>query len=143
MAKKWLKRNNMADFTVIGYINNIKYLQDSCLVFLDEFRKGFRKKDGTIVDDKYLSWKCIFKPYFKKYINEQFNQGMLVQVKGEIMPYAIEKEHLVDGYSVIGQTINVASYPRASVKQEAKMIKDSQMHASETPDLEGFNAPDF
>ena len=133
----------MADFTVIGYINNIKYLQDSCLVFLDEFRKGFRKKDGTIVDDKYLSWKCIFKPYFKKYINEQFNQGMLVQVKGEIMPYAIEKEHLVDGYSVIGQTINVASYPRASVKQEAKMIKDSQMHASETPDLEGFNAPDF
>lgn len=143
MAKKWLKRNIMADFTVIGYINNIKYLKDSCLVFLDEFRKGFRKKDGTIVDDKYLSWKCIFKPYFKKYINEQFNQGMLVQVKGEIMPYAIEKEHLVDGYSVIGQTINVASYPRASVKQEAKMIKDSQMHASETPDLEGFNAPDF
>lgn len=133
----------MADFTVIGYINNIKYLQDSCLVFLDEFRKGFRKKDGTIVDDKYLSWKCIFKPYFKKYINEQFNKGMLVQVKGEIMPYAIEKEHLVDGYSVIGQTINVASYPRASVKQEAKMIKDSQMHARETPDLEGFNAPDF
>lgn len=133
----------MADFTVIGYINNIKYLQDSCLVFLDEFRKGFRKKDGTIVDDKYLSWKCIFKPYFKKYINEHFNQGMLVQVKGEIMPYAIEKEHLVDGYSVIGQTINVASFPRASVKQEAKMIKDSQMHASETPDLEGFNAPDF
>ena len=143
MAKKCLKRNIMADFTVIGYINNIKYLQDSCLVFLDEFRKGFRKKDGTIVDDKYLSWKCIFKPYFKKYINEQFNKGMLVQVKGEIMPYAIEKEHLVDGYSVIGQTINVASYPRASVKQEAKMIKDSQMHASETPDLEGFNAPDF
>ena len=143
MAKKWLKRNIMADFTVIGYINNIKYLQDSCLVFLDEFRKGFRKKDGTIVDDKYLSWKCIFKTYFKKYINEQFNKGMLVQVKGEIMPYAIEKEHLVDGYSVIGQTINVASYPRASVKQEAKMIKDSQMHASETPDLEGFNAPDF
>ena len=133
----------MADFTVIGYINNIKYLQDSCLVFLDEFRKGFRKKDGTIVDDKYLSWKCIFKPYFKKYINEQFNKGMLVQVKGEIMPYAIEKEHLVDGYSVLGQTINLASYPRASVKQEAKMIKDSQMHASETPDLEGFNAPDF
>ena len=143
MAKKWLKRNIMADFTVIGYINNIKYLQDSCLVFLDEFRKGFRKKDGTIVDDKYLSWKCIFKPYFKKYINEQFNQGMLVQVKGEIMPYAIEKEHLIDGYSVIGQTINLASYPRASVKQEAKMIKDSQMNASDMPDLDGFNAPDF
>jgi len=143
MAKKWLKRNIMADFTVIGYINNIKYLQDSCLVFLDEFRKGFRKKDGTIVDDKYLSWKCVFKPYFKKYINEHFSNGMLVQVKGEILPYAIQNQNIVDGYSVLGQTINLASFPRASVKQENKMIKESQMHASETPDLDGFNAPDF
>lgn len=133
----------MADFTVIGYISNIKYLPDSCLVFLDEFRKGYKKSDGTIVDDKYLSWKCIFKPYFRKFINEHFNQGMLVQVKGEILPYAIEKEKIIDGYSVIGQTINISSYPRASVKQEQRMIKDSQLHASETPDLDGFNAPDF
>ena len=34
-------------------------------------------------------------------------------------------------------------FPRYNVKQEQRMIKDSQMHASETPDLEGFNAPDF
>lgn len=143
MAKKWLKRKIMADFTVTGFINQVKYLPDSCLVFLDEFRKGYKKTDGTIVDDKYFSWRIIFKGYFKKYINEHFSRGMLVQVKGEIMPYAIEKEKIVDGYSVIAQTINMASYPRASVKQEAKMIKESQMNASETPDLDGFNAPDF
>ena len=133
----------MADFTVTGYINTIKYLPDSCLVFIDEFKRGYRKQDGTMVDDKYLSWKCIFKPYFKKFINDHFNQGMLVQVKGDILPYAIDKERIVDGYSVIGQTINLASYPRASVKQEQRMIKDSQLHGSEIPDLDGHNKPDF
>lgn len=145
MAKKWLKRNIMASYQVVGFIENIKYLPNrgGCLVFVSEFKRGYKKQDGSIVDDKYLSWKCIFKQGLVKYINEHFSNGMLVEVKGEIMPYAIEKEHLVDGYSVIGQTINVASFPRASVKQEQRMIKDSQMHASETPDLEGFNAPDF
>ena len=145
MAKKWLKLNVMASYQVVGFIENIKYLPNrgGCLVFVSEFKKGYKKTDGSVVDDKYLSWKCIFKQGLVKYINEHFNQGMLVEIKGEIMPYAIEKEHLVNGYSVISQTINVASYPRASVKQEAKMIKDSQMHARETPDLEGFNAPDF
>ena len=133
----------MADFTVIGYINTIKYLPDSCLVFIDEFKRGYRKQDGTMVDDKYMSWKCIFKPYFKKFINDHFNQGMLVQVKGDILPYAIDKERIVDGYSVIGQTINLASYPRASVKQEQRMIKDSQLRGSEIPDLDGHNKPDF
>lgn len=133
----------MADFTVTGFINQVKYLPDSCLVFLDEFRKGYKKSDGTIVDDKYLSWKCIFKPYFRKYINEHFSKGMLVQVKGEIMPYAIEKEKIVDGYSVIAQTINMASYPKASVKQEAKMIKESQMHDTATPNLDDYYKPDF
>ena len=145
MAKKWLKRNIMASYQVVGFIENIKYLPNrgGCLVFVSEFKKGYKKPDGIVVDDKYLSWKCIFKKGLVKYVNEHFNQGMLVEIKGEIMPYAIEKERLIDGYSVIAQTINVASFPRASVKQEAKMIKDSQMHASETPDLEGFNAPDF
>ena len=59
------------------------------------------------------------------------------------MPYAIEKEKIIDGYSVIGQTINISSYPRASVKQEAKMIKESQMHDTATPNLDEYNKPDF
>ena len=133
----------MADFTVTGYINTRKYLPDSCLVFIDEFRRGYKKPNGEIVDDKYLSWKCIFKPYFKKFINDHFNQGMLVQIKGDVLPYSVDKEKNVDGYSVIGQTINLASYPRASVKQENRMIKDSQLHGSITPDLDGHNKPDF
>ena len=151
----------MAAFHVIGFINTIKYLSDACLVFIDDssgwlkidtrylyssLRKdsGFNFKESTyIVEDKYISWKIIYKGYFKKYINTHFNNGMLVEVKGDIRPYAIEKEKIIDGYSVIGETINIYSYPRASVKQEQRMVKDSQLHASGTPDLEAFNRPDF
>ena len=133
----------MAAFHVIGFINTIKYLPDACLVFIDEYKAGYKKPNGDIVEDKYISWKIIYKEYFKKYINTHFNNGMLVEVKGDIRPYAIENEKIIDGYSVIGETINIYSYPRASVKQEQRMVKDSQLHASGTPDLEAFNKPDF
>lgn len=133
----------MADFTVIGFINTIKYLQDSVLVFVDEFKKGYKKNNGEIVEDKYFSWKCVFKPYFKKYVNEHFSNGMLVQIKGEIIPYAIQNKSITDGYSVLGQTINLYSYPRGSVKQEQRMIKESQMYDTETPNLDEYNKPDF
>lgn len=133
----------MASFQVTGFINTIKYLQESVLVFVDEFHKGYKKPNGEVVEDKYLTWKCIFKPYFKKYVAKHFGNGMLVEVKGEIMPYAIEKERLVDGYSVIGQTINLASYPKATLKAETRMIKDSQTSVNETPNLDEYNAPDF
>lgn len=133
----------MADFTVTGFINTVKYLPDAALVFIDEFKRGYKKTNGETVEDKYLSWKCVFKPYFKKYINEHFSNGMLVQVKGEILPYAIHNQNIVDGYSVLGQTINLASFPRASVKQENKMIKESQMHDTATPNLDEYNKPDF
>lgn len=126
-----------------GFINTIKYLPDALLVYVDEYKRGYKKQDGTIVDDKYLSWKCIFKQGFTKYINKHFGDGMLVEVKGEIMPYAIEKDKLIDGYSVIAQTINIASYPKSAIKREIKMIKDSQSNADETPDLESFITPDF
>ena len=133
----------MNRFIVQGFINNIKYLQDACVVHIDDFKKGYKKPNGEIVDDKYLSWKIIFKGYFKKYISEHFSNGMLVEIDAEMYPYAIQNGKLIEGYSCLGKSIDISSYPRASVKQEAKMIKDSQMHASETPDLEGFNAPDF
>ena len=133
----------MNRFIVQGFINTIKYLPDACVVHIDDFKKGYKKSNGEIVDDKYLSWKIIFKGYFKKYISEHFSNGMLVEIDAEMYPYAIQNGKLIEGYSCLGKSIDISSYPRASVKQEAKMIKDSQMHASETPDLEGFNAPDF
>ena len=133
----------MADITIIGFIDNIRYLQDSVLLFVSEFKKGYKKTDGTVVDDKYVSWKTIWKPYFKKYFNEHFSNGMLVEIKGDIQPFAIEHDKIIDGYSVIGQCCNIFSYPRANVRKEQKMIKESQENGWGKPDLEEYNKPDF
>ena len=135
----------MAAINIIGFIDSIKYLPNNggCFVFVSEFKRGYRKSNGEVVDDKYLSWKVIFKQGLVNYINNHFNTSMLVEVKGDVLPYAIDKETIVQGYSVIGQTINMFSFPRYSVKQEQRMIKESQLHATDVPDLDEYNKPDF
>ena len=133
----------MASFQCIGFVEALKVLSDACILFLSEYKKGYRKSDDTIVDDKYVSWKIIFKGYFIKYITSHFGKGMLVEVKGEILPYAIDHGQTVEGVSVIGQTCNMYSYPRYNVKLEKKMIKDSQLASDEQPDLDAYNQPDF
>ena len=135
----------MANITIIGFVDNIKYLpnQGGCFVFVSEFKKGYKKSNGEVVDDKYLSWKVIFKQGLVKYINNHFNNGMLVEIKGEVFPYAIDKETIVQGYSVIGQCINLASYPRSTVKMEHNLVKESLLHGSEIPNIDEYNKPDF
>ena len=133
----------MASFYVVGFLESVRVLPDSCILFLSEYKKGYKKSDGTIVDDKYVSWKIIYKGYFIKYITSHFGKGMLVEVKGEILPYAIEHGQAVEGMSVIGQTCNMYSYPRYNAKQETKMIRESQENATEKPDLQSYKTPDF
>lgn len=133
----------MNRFILQGFVNTIKYQPDCVFVFVDEYRKGYTKTNGERVDDKYLTWKVIFKPTFKAYIAKFFNNGMLVNIDAEMYPYAIEHERQVDGYSCIGLAINMASYPRASVKQEMKMIKESQEASEERPNIDEFMKEDF
>lgn len=135
----------MASFSVIGFIDGIKYLPNGggCLLFLSEFKKGYRKSTGEVVDDKTLSWKVIFKPSLVKYVSTHFNKGMLVEVKGEVYPYMIDKSKIVDGYSVMGQTLNLFSFPRYAQKVERRMMDESQSHMDGVPDLEGFRESDF
>jgi hypothetical protein len=134
----------MASFECIGLISQIVYRNDNVFLYLDEFHKGYKKSDGTKIDDKYITYKVIYKPYFKKYFANHFAKGMLVKVKGEVFPYVIEHGKVLDsGMSIIGDTCNMYSYPRASVKQEMRMIKDSQEMSDELPDIDNFNAPDF
>ena len=135
--------STMASFSVIGFVDAIKILPDSCMLFLSEYKKGYKKSDGTIIDDKYHSWKVIFKGYFIKYLTTYFGKGMLVEVKGDIVPYAIEHGQITEGYSIMGHTCNMFSYPRYSVKQEQRMIKESMDNTDEHPDLESYNQPDF
>lgn len=135
----------MADIQILGHIQGIQFKQECILVFVDEYKKGYVKSDGKRVDDKVISWKCIFSgnENKRKYIEKFFSRGMLVQIKGEVMPYAIEQDSIVDGYSVFIQTINLQAYPRQMIKMERKMIRDSMMHSSETPDIDAYNEPDF
>lgn len=133
----------MASWQCVGFVDAVKVLPDACILFLSEYKKGYKKTDGTIVDDKYHSWKIIFKGYFIKYLTTHFNKGMLVEVKGDIVPYSVEHGKVVDGYSVIGQTCNLFSYPRYSVKQEQRMIKESMENSDAVPDLDSFRQPDF
>lgn len=135
----------MADIQIFGHIANIRYQPECVLVFVDERRKGYRKSDGTRVDDSILQWKCIFSGNENKrtYIDRYFNIGSLVKVKGEVLPYALEHGQLTDGYSVLIQTINVAAYPSNSLKQEQRMQKESQLHSSGQPDLDAYNEQDF
>lgn len=133
----------MAAFSVIGFVDAVKVQQDFVLLFVSEYKKGYKKKTGEVVDDKYISWKVIFKSSFRKYIIDHFAKGMLVEVKGEVFPYAIEHGELKDGISIIGQCVNMFSYPRSSVKQELRMIKESQDASTEQPNLDEFNREDF
>lgn len=131
----------MASFQVTGFIDTVKYLPDSCIVVIDEFKRGYKTADGKVVEDKYMVWKTVFKGYFKKFISQHFKTGQLVEVKGEVSPYAVVQGKVVDGYAIMGQTINAASYPTKSVKQVSKMIRESQQ--GETPNLDEYNTPDF
>lgn len=133
----------MADFQVVGIINSIRYLQEGCIVFVDEIKAGYMRKNGTKVDDRVLQWKCLFTPYFKKYINDHFANDMLVLIKGEITPFAISHDEVVDGYSILGQYITRASYPKYSIRREVKMVKDSTMHDIGTPNVKDYMKEDF
>jgi len=127
-----------------GFVSQIKYLPNqSVVVYLDEYHQGYKTSGGVKVDEKYLSYKTIWKPYFAKYINEHFNRGMYVNVKGEMLPFAKEKDTIVDGYTILGQTINMASFPKASLRRELKMKKESELHSIGVPDVDGYLDSDF
>lgn len=134
----------MASFQVTGIITNISYKEGFCIVFVSEYKRGYKQKNGVVVEDKHLLWSCLYKQGLVKYINDHFGKGMVVEVKGEIMPYAIEHGNIVDGYSVIGQTLNMASFPSQHKRDEVKMQKDSRAGMSDaTPDVEGYMESDF
>lgn len=133
----------MASFQCIGIIDAIKLLPESCVLFITERKSGYKKQNGEFVDEKFLQWRIIYGGYFKKYLVNHFGKGMLVEVKGEILPYTIEHNQQTDGFSILGQTCNVWAYPKYGAKREAKMIKDSQENGDGVPDLDEYNKPDF
>lgn len=132
------------DFNFIGHIDGIRFSDTAVFVTASERRQGYKKKNGEIVADDLLTFRFIFKPYFRKYISEHFYNGMLVKIKGVMLPYAKDHEgNIVEGFSLIGETINRTAYQTTTVRREKKLLKESQLHDIGTPDLNGFNEPDF
>lgn len=132
------------DILFVGQINGIRYTDTSVIVTASEKKSGYKKKDGTIVNDEIHTYKFVFKPYFKTYIANHFSERMLVKIKGFLLPY--EKDingNNVNGFTIIGQTIDMASYQSSRAMDEIKIIKESQSHDNETPNLREYQEADF
>ena len=134
----------MADINILGHIDGIRYTDTCVYVTLSETRLGYKRADGVKVDNDVLTWCVVYKPYFKKYIASHFASGMLVRVKGIALPYVRHKDGgIEEGYTVIGQTIDLAAYPNAHIRREKKMIEASMASPIGEPNVEAFEAPDF
>lgn len=133
----------MNRFILQGFINTIKYLPDACLVYVDDFEKGYKRPNGEKIDDKYMTWKVIFSNGMKSFISKYFGNGLLVDIVAKMKPFEIEHDKMINGYSCLGLSIQRASYPQATVKKELRMMKESQEMSDEKPNIEAYNEPDF
>ena len=96
--------------------------------------------DTVTIQASVLSLEMVAKITGRKY---DATKGMLVEVKGEAAPYAVSHGKIEEGFSIIGQTCNIYSYPRYDVKIERKMMSDSAASCSDIPNVDEYNAPDF
>lgn len=134
----------MASFTLHGHVESVRYTENSVIVTISEVRSGYRDGSGRIVDNEILMWKVLFSKGMQSYISKFFFKGILVDVYGIPKPYAKDRDgNLVDGYTILGKSIDRAAYQRTSTKLEKRLIKDSQLASDEQPDLDSYNQPDF
>lgn len=135
----------MASILIYGIIEAIRHLpnQGGCIVYVSEFKKGYKKKDGGRVEDRNYQWKVIYKQGLVKYITDHFSTGMVVEIKGDAAPFAVIQEKTVDGYTVFGQTMNMFSYPKVFQHLEERAIKESAETSFGKPDIQSFKADDF
>lgn len=131
----------MASIEIRGTIRTIKHIPNGVLVYINEPKCGYKKKDGTKVDSTVLEWKCIFNKNTGVNIDKFFNTGNYVTVRGDVLPYRIENGNFEDGYTVMAYIIHWAAFPQNA--KEKKMQKESQSHSTESPDLYNFKKEDF
>ena len=130
---------------LIGVIEKVQFLpqQNGGVIYLSEYRKGYKRKDGVRVEDKVDQWRIIFKQGQSKYVSDHFTTGMTVDVLGDIRPFAVEREQTVDGYTIFLLSLNLFAYPRPSERLEKRAIRESQQSSSGVPDIAAFKEPDF
>ena len=134
----------MVDVLMLGFVEGIRCNDNFVVVKLSVRRAGFRKKDGTNVSEEILIYRVIFASYMRKYISSHFDSGVYVKIKGTMLPYAKDgKGGIVDGYTILGQTMERASFPLQSSRISRKVLKESEGHEVGEPDLDGFLSEDF
>lgn len=134
----------MVDVLIFGFVESIRCNDNFVVVKVSVRRAGYKKKDGTVVGEEILVYRIMFASYMRRYISEHFDAGILVKIKGTMLPYAKDgKGDIVDGYTILGQTMERGTYPLQSSRISKKVLKDSVGHEVGNPDLDGFLSDDF
>lgn len=135
----------MADIQITGDITQILFRGESIFIMIDEYERGYVKPNGEKVQDKILSWRCLYSntEAKRKFISKYFDVGDYVQIKGKEYPFMVEDGKQEDGYTIFIQTINFACYPKRMMREEKRAIKDSQIHATGVPDIKKYMENDF
>ena len=134
----------MADITLYGHIEGIRYNTKSVLVVLSEDRCGFVRRNGERVSEELLTFRVVFNANSRSYISSYFSVGNLVKVRGSLLPYVKRKDGTFgEGYTILGQLLELAAYPKRSVGMERRMLKESVAHPCGEPNVDSFMDDDF
>ena len=134
----------MADVSILGHIEEIRYIENGILVRISEVRAGYRRKDGTVVKDEVLLFRVMYKSFLRKYIEQYFGIGSLVKAKGVLLPYYKTGDgEIREGVTILGQTLDIASYPSRDAVRDKRVLKDSTGVDMGEPDLDGFSEDVF
>lgn len=134
----------MADVTLYGHIEGIRYKEKSIFVTVSEYRCGFVRRDGERVPEELLTFVVVFLASSRKYISSYFKVGSLVKVRGSLLPYVKKRDGtLAEGCTILGQLIELATYPKRSALVEKSAVRDSGEHPCGVPSVDSYLEDDF
>ena len=134
----------MADISLLGHIEGIRYVESGVIMRISERRAGYRRKDGSRVKDEVLFFRVMFKSFLRNYIQTYFDVGSLVKVKGTVWPYYKTADgEIHEGITILGQTLDIASYPSRDAVRDKRVLKESSGVDMGEPDLDGFSSDVF
>lgn len=134
----------MVDVLMFGFVESIRCNDNFVVMKVSVRRNGYKKKDGTVVGSEVYVYRVLFMSYMRKYISEHFASGVLVKIKGTLLPFSRNGAgEVVDGYTIFGQTCERGSYPSWTARLGQKMVKESMDSDVGVPDVDSFLADDF
>lgn len=134
----------MADVTLYGHVEGIRYREKCVFVTVSEYRCGFTRRDGERVGEELLTFRVVFLASSRKYISTYFSIGNLVKVRGTLLPYVKKKDgECVEGYTILGQLIELATYPKRAALKERRVLKESGENPCGVPDVDEYLDDDF